>query len=255
MGSSGSGSGTDWGSVASGAGSLAGSFIPEQGTTKAQYGFQQSPEMASWLNSMEGNYNNMAGNQNAYTNSALGNLAGQYAVPSNYLAGILGGNQLTPDALNKAYQPYINAANVANQGAVGNVASQMNKAGVGGSTATAGMMSSAQNANNAALGQQLAGLTQAAQQRQMQAAQLSGQLPGMEANSLATILGSQQGMLGQGYNMRGLMPQLERTQESQQTGPTGGLLGNVLPTTFGVGSGWGGSNLGTGSWDTGFGVW
>jgi len=207
-----------WAEIAGAAGSLLGDLLPHETTRKENYGFMQSPEMKQWLQQMEANYGNLYGTQNAQINQAINQLGSQYAMPSNYLASILGGSQLTPQALQSIYQPFINAANVANQAALGNVASRMNKSGVGGSSAAAGAMSNAQNATNAALGQQLAELTQAALNRQMQAAQLAGQIPGWEANTLANLLGTQQNLLRQGYGMAYLMPQLGKTGETQVSG-------------------------------------
>ncbi len=209
---------------------LGGGFSTGNTTSEAQYKYMESPEAKQWREYQQQLLQQLFGGSQGYIQNLLSQLPQQYGGIQQYIASILGGSELTPSALNSMFQPYINAANVASQGALGNIASQMNKYGVGGSTATAGMMGTALNKTNTALGEQLAGLLESALNRRMQAAQLGAGLPGEYASTMTRLLGSQ--YLPIQYMQNIPMPSLVKTGEKEKSSSGKGIFGSLLSGLF-----------------------
>ena len=219
----------------SGGMNLLGSLIPSktEGNQGYSYGQYQSPEQNAWLQHMQSQYGGMQNEQGRITSQALEQLLGNSGIGADsakYLSGILSGNQLTPEALNTAYAPYIQAMKGAEARGGASITGKMNKLGIASSGSEGGALNSYYAQSNAQLAKTLAALTQAAQNRQMQGAGLANQLQSIGQNKyniLANILGRQQGLFGEGVQLKNLMPSTVRTG-AKGTSTTGKEIGGVI---------------------------
>lgn len=211
--------GSNGAAIAGGAGTLMGSMIPQSGTVQQQYGYNQSPEAKQALLNYQSQLANISGKTSPYVDQQLQSLPGAYSGVSNYLGNILSGQYTSPQAMQQIYQPYIDAANLQTKQGDANIQSSMNKYGVAGSTMSAGALGNYNAQQNANLNQTLAGLSAQERARQMQAAGLQSQLPGMQASALSSILQGEYAPLQGALGERAFMPQLEKTGATQISGP------------------------------------